>query len=177
LFFLNKKDEYVRQRFSAVTIETIDELVPQTDKWGYWFADSVAPILEKIILMYKDNRLHLVWNSLSLKRPKFIKIKEVIENENLYNVDLFLFCLQEISFLNTDVMCDFEFKELCRKHIGKTFMIPQYSSGYLTGIKEMADGEIYFTTLKDSQEGLETIRGVFQWCFDKVYPFLTYLGD
>ncbi len=90
--------EYKDVTYSCFTFNTNREVLNDKDsdkRVDDWFFDLNNHI-SRLIDVVKENGVHWLWNSVSYERENFIEIKQALDRETVYSLDLLIFACDEL---------------------------------------------------------------------------------
>lgn len=180
LYFLNEQKMafFNNLSFADISID-IKKTGDDHDAYVENSEKFVMPILKQIIETYEEGEVNGLKNNIWTipTRTSPFSVSLIYQGETISKLDMFEFCFQELSNIYKSVFINLDLKELCLRHIGKEFKIPRYSGGgHFLSIHEINNRIVFKYVDREGKEGYADLYNIYNWNFDKVIPFLQYLG-
>ena len=144
------------------------------------FSDLNDIILELLTLLSEKSVCN-VWNSYSLRRPKHVDIKYVFENNDISNLELYVYCMEEVSNVYLEMFAETDMLKRLSYFICKTdeMLDDRYKIGKVINIVK---GGYYHNvgmglidTMGGNKERFTDVYSLTRWyiknMFDNIYQY------
>lgn len=179
---IREDHEYEQHRFSAFTFHTdTDELADHMQDVYYdnKFIDLNAALPQIIEHCAKD-RIHSLWNSVGFIRPKYCKVKNAYDGENIESVDLMIFCAEELTDKHLELFAQIDMMETLKVLQAKGVIGEKFERGTVKSIntefpKQYIDPyyhAIGIEVMEGKERKFNDVYSLTRWCMDAVNKLL-----
>ena len=135
------------------------------------------------LLLKKDNGVHWVWNSVSLKRPEHVKIELTFADKNISSLDNFVFSMEEVSSIFLTLFAESTMIKILKGYKTGEKLNDQYKIGKInTIIKDEYyhdAGMELIDTKNKNEKSFQDVYSLTRWYFEDILKtkFYIYNGE
>ena len=136
------------------------------------------------LLTNREEGVHWVWNSVSLKRPNYVDIKLIFSDKSISSYDNFIFCMEELSNIYLSLFAETTMLQKIKEYTNKIgeLINKRYKVGKVN--TELKDGYYHavgitlIDTLCNDKEDFQDVYSLSRWYFEDIFKEMyLYKGD
>lgn len=172
-----KFDDWKDIRYSCFTFNTNRDLLSDKDsdaRVDNWFYDLNNHIT-RLIDVIKENGTHWLWNSVSYPRENFIELKQALDDESIYSLDLLVFACDELFEKHFEMYAQTEtLKQLNQFKVGEIFKKDFHGDVKIEYIETEVKNDYYHAVglgliNAKGEKKFEDVYSLTRWSFNDMF--------